>query len=520
MRLTKSLLMTLLPNKIDVKNLLDKSWRMSTFWKIKNKSGQKVTFIRNRAQTHFNANKGLRNIILKARQQGFTTDETIDSLDDIAFNKNLDALIIAQDLDTAKDIFDNKVYYAWENFILKDKYRINTESARQLKLDFTEGSTSSITVDSSGRSGTFRRVHITEFAVVCKKFPDKAKEIIDGTIPAVPLDGRIDIESTALESAGYFHDMFWEAWDRGEPKTPTQFKAHFYNWTWDDSEIAKITENHIKEFLAAEDFNNFSAYQKTHGLSDREITYYYFKWLSLNRRWDSLRREYPTTPHEAFQGAGNKMFDEVNVAKILTEDPIEIEGQWSIYSMPTVGHKYVIGADIGEGIGRDHSTAAIIDLTLSKPRVVATYKNNQVAPDIFAFELKNGATKFQYAFIAPERNNHGHATISKLREIYPEDLIYQDDSKKFGWQTNLVSKPKMMYDLSTGINNEAIDIPSKAIVSEIRRFDKEDLRIKNYDDDATEHFDLLIATAIAFQMKDKLPVRSGKVVAYIPSFDD
>lgn len=515
--------MVLFPKqKFSLKKILDKDWRISTLWKIKNKAGNKVTFTRNRAQEHFKVNKGQRNIILKSRQLGFTTDETIDMIDDVSFNKNLDTLIIAQDLDTARDIFDNKVRYAWDNFILRDKYKINTESARQLKLDFGDGSISSITVDSSGRSGTFRRVHITEFAVVCKQFPDRAKEIIDGTIPAVPLDGRIDIESTAVESTGHFHDMFWEAWERGTPTIPTQFKAHFYNWTWDDLEIGKITEAHISDFLASTDFitHRFSTYQKTHELSDREITYYYFKWLSLNKRWDSLHREYPTTPHEAFQGSGNKMFDEVAVSKLEVEDPIEIEGQWTIHSMPVIGHRYVMAADVAEGVGKDHSTAVIIDLTQIKPRVVATYKNNKIAPDIFAFELKNGATKYQYPFLAVERNNHGHATISKLREIYPEDLLYRDDHKKLGWQTNLVTKPKMMYDLSTAVNDELIDIPSKGIVSEMRRFDKEDLRVKTYDEEATEHFDLLIAMAIALQMKDKLPSTVSKVVSFIPNFDD
>jgi hypothetical protein len=60
----------------------------------------------------------------------------------------------------------------------------------------------------------------------------------------------------------------------------------------------------------------------------------------------------------------------------------------------------------------------------------------------------------------------------------------------------------MFYDLNTAVNNELIEVPSQPLISEMRRYDKEDLRIKNYDDEATEHFDLLVALAIGFQMKD------------------
>ncbi len=500
------------------KRLLNKDWRISHLWKIKDKNKSLVPFKRNRAQAHFKEHKALRNIILKSRQLGFTTDETIDMVDDVSFTKNLDAILIAQDLDTAKDIFSNKIDIAWNNFKLKDLYKVNTDSARQLKLEFGDGSVSSITVDSSGRSGTFRRVHITEFALTCKKYPERAKEIIEGTLPAVPLDGRVDIESTADGGYGIFYDMFWEAWERGDPTLPTQFKAHFYNWTWDDGEIEKVTEGQISEFTSSKDYKLFDDYQRKHELSNREITYYYFKWLSLNKNWESLHKEYPTTAFEAFEASGNKLFTEKALADLLIQQPIETVGDWKYYSEPELGHRYGLAADVGEGIGRDHSSCVIWDFTCLKPRVVATYKSNVIAPDIFAYEIKKGATKFEFAVVAPERNNHGHTTISKLREIYPERLIYKDEKERFGWQTNLVSKPKMFYDLSTAANDTLIDVPSRECVSEMRRYDKDQLRVRAYDEETTEHFDMLTAMAIGFQLRDYSPLEAeGEMSSFIPT---
>ena len=239
--------------KEEYKKLKDKKWRMSHLYKIVNKSGQKILFKRNRAQEDYQKNKAQRNIILKSRQLGFTTDEAIDSLDDTLFTPHFEDLFIAHTKDDAGDIFDKKIDYAWKNMNeLHQLWKVEKDTALKLKFDFGEieggfqsKTISSISVSNSGRSGTYHRVHISEFAKLCATYPIKAQEIISGTIPAVPLNGRIDIESTAEGMGGHFSDMFWEAWNRGEPIHSTQFKAHFYNWMWDDEEIAKI----IKTFL-------------------------------------------------------------------------------------------------------------------------------------------------------------------------------------------------------------------------------------------------------------------------------
>ena len=169
--------------------LKDKTWRMSHLYKIRTKDGELKRFKRNRAQEHFNANKHSRNIILKSRQLGITTDETIDTLDDCLFSKNMDALFIAHQKEDAEEIFDKKVRIAWENVLpeLRAKYKVETNRTNQMTFDFKDGNKSSFLVKVSGRSGTYRRLHISEFAKVCVKEPKKAKEMITGSIPAVPI---------------------------------------------------------------------------------------------------------------------------------------------------------------------------------------------------------------------------------------------------------------------------------------------------------------------------------------------
>lgn len=435
----------------------------------------------------------------------------MDMLDDSLFVPNFDGLLIAQDLDTAKDIFTNKVELAWANIEegIRKLFKINTENTRKYIFELDQGIRNSIAVDASGRAQTYSRVHITEFAQVCAKYPLKAKEILEGTIPAVPKTGRVDIESTAEGEGGAFHDLFWEAWERGDPHHPEQFKAHFYNWLWDpDVETTEIREV-TPEFVE---------YANLHKLTSQQISFYFNKWESLGRSWEALKRNYPTTPEEAFTYSGNKLFDQEKLIEMKKQcENGELVQGWIVYEHPITGHHYVIGADVAEGLGQDSSTAVVIDFTARVPKVVATYANNKVDPGIFAYELQWAGNYFKSALIAVERNNHGHTTILRLRDIYSEDLIYQESSQKWGWQTNLVTKPKMMFDLAEAIANELIDIPSRAILAEMQTYDKSDLSAIRFDPEATKHWDMLVATAIAFQMKTETGPRIRKAVIHKPS---
>lgn len=267
-----------------------------------------MKFQLNRVQSDYHANKWYRNLILKSRQLGFTTYEAIDSLDDVLFTPNQDTLMVAHNLEAGESIFTKKISFAWEKLPeeIKALYKVDNKTSKTLKFDFGTKGFSSLAVDTSGRSGTYQRLHVTELADISKKYPKKVPDIIEGTIPAIPTTGRVDIESTSQGASGEFYDMFLEAWERGrEPTNPLEYKAHFYNWTWDDDELATITPI---PFSQMQEGDKFKEYSVKNGLSDVQITYYYLKWLSLNRKWNALKREYPTTPEEAFDAVSEGTF--------------------------------------------------------------------------------------------------------------------------------------------------------------------------------------------------------------------
>ncbi|MFA6992485.1 MAG: LAGLIDADG family homing endonuclease [Candidatus Gracilibacteria bacterium] len=216
-------------------------------------------------------------------------------------------------------------------------------------------------------------------------------------------------------------------------------------------------------------------------------------------------------PEEAFISAGSKLFDQIqveNLKKYITT-PIRQINSWTVFEDPKPNHTYIMAADPSEGVQRDDSAVTILDITPAKPKVVATYKNNYIAPDMFAFELKNYAVAYNYATVMVERNNTGHATITQLKQIYPPEFIYKEESNpiseetkqidRFGWHTSMITKPKMFYHLSTAINEDQLDIPSEALQSEMHFYDRSELSNTQSNPDASRHFDLLTSLAIALQ---------------------
>jgi hypothetical protein len=69
----------------------------------------------NADQEDFIANRHGLDVILKARQRGFTTVIQLDMLDDCLFTSNLSAGVIAHNLKDAKAFFSDKIKFAYDN---------------------------------------------------------------------------------------------------------------------------------------------------------------------------------------------------------------------------------------------------------------------------------------------------------------------------------------------------------------------------------------------------------------------
>ena len=168
--------------------------------------------------------------------EGFVSHNTtliaILWLDHALFNADQRCGIIAQDREAAEVIFRDKVKFAYENLPeqIRERFPLGRDSASELLFAHNN---SSIRVATSMRSGTIHRLHISEFGKICAKFPDKAKEVMTGSIPAVPSNGILVIESTAEGRDGSFFKICQTAQANFAQRKKLNFRDyrfHFYAW--------------------------------------------------------------------------------------------------------------------------------------------------------------------------------------------------------------------------------------------------------------------------------------------------
>ena len=280
-----------------------KWFRLNVLYHIKDKSGKKVLFSPNEEQEAFYCGQHNRDIILKARQLGFTTFKMISDLDDCIFIENFSAGCICHNMESAKDIFRNKIKFAYTN-ISEEQKELIAEIGYILPIPtsdkgnayvFSNGS--SIKVGTSYRGDTLQSLHVSEFGKICKKYPDKATEIVTGAFESVPADGGvITLESTAEGKEGYFFKYCTEAKrldDLNKTLSVLDFKFHFFSW-WLRPEYS--IDGEISEALSK--YFNELEHKYEIPLTDGQKAWYSAKWKILG---DDIKREYPSTPKEAFE---------------------------------------------------------------------------------------------------------------------------------------------------------------------------------------------------------------------------
>lgn len=283
---------------IDPRQFEDPRWRLSNIYRITNEDGKEVPFEPNSAQLEFLDAIHSRNIILKARQLGFTTLCCLVYLDAGIFNPNTRAGVIAHRLDDAKVIFRDKVKFPYEH--LPDQLRERVGTKQDSADTITLANNSSIRVSTSMRSGTLQYLHISEFGKICSQFPDKAREIVTGSLATVHADQFVVIESTAEGQEGKFFEMVQTARAKaaaGVELTKLDYKFHFFPW-WQDKRYVLMDG---PKKLAVEDNEYFEKLAANGIETSREQRLWYIK--TAETQGGDMRREYPSTADEAFEQA-------------------------------------------------------------------------------------------------------------------------------------------------------------------------------------------------------------------------
>jgi hypothetical protein len=222
-------------------------------------------------------------------------------LDDILFNENLSAGIVSYSLEHAQFIFKRIIGHALDTFPerLKPYIGIKQRTAREIAFD----NGSSLRVDTTLRGAAYSPVLVSEFGKTCSRNPIKAEEVITGTLQAVPLHGRIIIESTGEGNEGFFADMVYKAINRGNDNlTPLDYKLFFYPWYLDPN-----YQSDSKLFF---DINDQDYFDKIEKEANVKITYPQRQWYIQQKSvlGDKIKQEFPSSVKESFLASSDAFY--------------------------------------------------------------------------------------------------------------------------------------------------------------------------------------------------------------------
>jgi hypothetical protein len=227
------------------------------------------------------------------------------------------------------------------------------------------------------------------------------------------------------------------------------------------------------------------------------------------------------------------LFDRETLDRQVIKQPIKVSAGFKVYKEFNPSHRYGSGHDVAGGVGLDSSTSCFIDFDTVPAQVVGTFHNNGIRPDVFGDEINRQHDIFGGCLVGIETNNHGHATIARARQLGVN--LYKRQAKdtkvngaiptEYGWNTNALTKPKMLFALAKAVEDGLLELNDPDLVAECKSYTRNDLIDDEKDPRlTTRHFDLLIAAAIAWQMKDfarvTTPDTSEPIIESEPIYSD
>jgi hypothetical protein len=297
--------------------LSDRYWRMNNLYWIQDKSGQVVPFRMNESQAQFWHDMWWLNVILKDRQRGFSTEIAIFILDSCVFKSSTQAGIIDITLPDAKKKLD-KIRFAYDRLPEDIREACPMITDAKESLEWINGSR--VDVSTSHRGGTLQILHVSEYGKIAARKPEVAREIRTGAFNTVGPENFIFVESTAEGSEGDYYEMCQEAQrlrQEGLDLTTLDFKFHFFGW-W------MGTENQLPPHAVAVSPEINEYLDKVESVIGEKITPAKRAWYAKksSQQRDDMKREFPSTPQEAFESAVDGSYFSKEMAKVRIDGRI------------------------------------------------------------------------------------------------------------------------------------------------------------------------------------------------------
>ena len=304
-------------------------------------------------------------ILMEGRQQGKTVTAAACILHYTIFSSDKTVAIMGNKTASAREVLA-RYQTMYENLPVWMQQGVKTWNKGDVELENNCRIFTAATTTSGIRGKSVNWLYIDEAAIIPNNVADEFFASVYPTISAGETT-KILLTSTPL---GYNH--FWKFWNEAE-KGANGFKHHFIPYT----EIPGRDEKWAEE---------------------------QFKLLGELKYNQEVLCE--------FLGSSNTLINSRTISQLSSKEPIFYnEDGLSLYENPQEDHYYCITVDTARGIGGDYSAFVVTDITEMPYKVVATYRNNKVAPLLYPEIINKLGRDYNNAYILIENNDIGGQVV-------------------------------------------------------------------------------------------------------------
>lgn len=335
------------------------------------------------------------NVVLKARQMGYTEIVAAFVLWLILFHPHQTIMCLATKAETAKGYIKKirtaiKKIPSW--LLIADVVTDNKTS-----IELANGSVvkSSTKAADAGRSDALSLLVVDEAAHI-KGFD----EVWTGLRPTISTGGRIIMLSTPLGVGNVFEKTYSDATKRGNNFNPICTMWYEHPEHVSDLQVDPNTGKHTSAWFREE----------TKGMSQREIA-----------------QEYEC----AFLASGDTFFtpELMNAVSKMAAPESNMEEGMHVFKAPERGRSYIMSVDSSTGIGFDRCGIHVCDVETMEQ--VAEF-NGRVKPSDAAHEADRIGREYNSALMVVENNAVGLAVLEHLKLLGYPNLFYSRKGAKAG----------------------------------------------------------------------------------------
>jgi hypothetical protein len=481
----------------------------------------------NRAKEDFEAGKitDISLLVLKGRQQGFTTLVTAYQLACCILNRNFQGFTLADKSDNSEAIFQNKAKFPYAQ--LPDCMKPTEKFNNRKQLLFSKIN-SSWAVDTAtkdvGRSRTVNFFHGSE----CAFWKDGIARIQAALGEALTKNCIKIYESTAN---GY--NDYQKMWDSG-----SHINCFYEWWRTKEYRIDFLSREAKDDFLEKVAKSGGWIWERLRWLRDEknleaeQLFWYFNKWDKYLDK-DLIKQEYPCTPREAFLLSGKNVFDTAALLMQLEYAPkplktgyftYDYDGlqitniQWvndrngyiKLYVLPKQLEftSFCIGGDTaGSDSGSDWFTGHVLD---ARTGIQVAHLRQQFDADQYVKQIFCLAKYYRDAMVGIEAN-FGSFENMELQRLGYENLYVRESfdtytgktEKRFGFKTTSLTRPTIIAKLVEIVREHCEIINDVDTLEELLTIIRNE-KTGRIEAPAGGHDDEMMGLAIAHHIRDQV----------------